>query len=35
METNQIQMLGETFGGHALGNHFADIGNMVELRSKA
>ena len=33
METNQIQMLTETFEGHAVADHFPDVKKMVELGS--
>jgi hypothetical protein len=30
METYQIQMLTETFEGHAVADHFVDVNKMVE-----
>lgn len=33
METTQIQLLTQTFEGHAVADHFADVGKMVDLGS--
>lgn len=30
METYQIQMLTETFEGHAIADHFVDVNKMIE-----